>query len=752
MESFLLNPLMLWGMALFLVPLLIHLLSRRRYRRIRWAAMDFLLAAYKRTRRRLRLENLLLLLVRCLLPVLFALAAARPYLSPESPLAMLAESANDTILVCDVSYSMGRRTGVESCLDRARAQMRQLLSSLDFEGGDSATLMTLAERPARLSTRLDRADVHAQRIDALANPTYEGADLLKTLQYLRDEVVPQIPGAKNVFIFSDLQRCTFVPESSAEPSAAEGGGDIGPAAVMRSLKNQGIHFYLVDTSGASGAIDNLLVESVAVVERTPMANQAVTLVGTVKNVGTVSRRGASGTFFIDGERSRTVSLDLEPGGKATGEITHVFRHDGFHSVELRLEEDDLLADDTGYLALAVRGRIPVLLVDGDWRQDDEWSSETGRIGLMLDPLEDATSERGSPFTPHRIPYHRLNSGRESLTDYNLVVLANVPAIAEDVVEALASFVKNGGGLLVFLGDKVEVESYNARLWHADQSGLLPWRLIAPKGAAGESFYTLKVDDFSHPVLAPFTETSITRYLTAPPTFRFFVLEESPSEGVEVLARWNDDPNLGSPAIVECRRDEGRVMLVTTSADADWTLLPESKGFLPLVHELAYYLTVKSLAAYNVRVATPLRRSLSSIPREASITLPSGERRRIEKLPQKRVEGLYPLDLSDVPTDQPGIYRLDGVLLGSPSGVEEQPMSELFAVNVDPREGDVTPARPGELAAVYEGLIEATVSDVSELVRPKEEARRGEIFKALLAALLAFTVVETLLAHLFGRRQ
>ena len=67
------NPLMLWGLAGASLPILIHLLNRRKFREERWAAMRFLLAAIRKNQRRVRIEQWLLLAIRTLIILLAAL-------------------------------------------------------------------------------------------------------------------------------------------------------------------------------------------------------------------------------------------------------------------------------------------------------------------------------------------------------------------------------------------------------------------------------------------------------------------------------------------------------------------------------------------------------------------------------------------------------------------------------------------------------------------------------------------------------
>ena len=129
---------MLFGTLLFAVPLIIHLLNRQRYKRRRWAAMEYLLIAFKKQRRRLRVENLLLLLLRCLIPLILALAIARPVLREGGPLAGLGTSAHYFVIL-DASYSMGYQpegglSPFSSSISRKTARPRSSTSWVQISG------------------------------------------------------------------------------------------------------------------------------------------------------------------------------------------------------------------------------------------------------------------------------------------------------------------------------------------------------------------------------------------------------------------------------------------------------------------------------------------------------------------------------------------------------------------------------------------------------------------------------------------
>jgi len=139
------NPSLLWLGALVGVPILIYLINRQRYRRRQWAAMEFLLKALKKSRRRLQIQNLLLLLIRCLIVLLLVLAASRPVMR-SNPLAFSSEGSKNWIFAIDTSYSMEWVEGASSLLDRAKQTISDVVESY-VEDDDYVAVMSLDHQP-----------------------------------------------------------------------------------------------------------------------------------------------------------------------------------------------------------------------------------------------------------------------------------------------------------------------------------------------------------------------------------------------------------------------------------------------------------------------------------------------------------------------------------------------------------------------------------------------------------------------------
>src|SRR3954454_19368199 len=99
------NPALLWGAAAASLPIIIHLLNRRKFREMQWAAMRFLIAAMRKNSRRIRIEQWILLGIRTLLILLVVSAMAKPFLESLGALPILAGQRTHNVLVLDGSLS-----------------------------------------------------------------------------------------------------------------------------------------------------------------------------------------------------------------------------------------------------------------------------------------------------------------------------------------------------------------------------------------------------------------------------------------------------------------------------------------------------------------------------------------------------------------------------------------------------------------------------------------------------------------------
>jgi Aerotolerance regulator N-terminal/von Willebrand factor type A domain len=442
------SPALLAGALLFTVPLIIHLLNRRRYTPMRWAAQEFLLEAYRKTRRRLTLESLLLLLVRCALVIFLAFALARPFTPSSNPIALFSNAPRNVVLVIDTSYSMTRTVGGESALDRAKAQARVVLEQLSAERGDRVTLATLAAKPQVLLQSSPRLDLAPEQISRL-KPEWRRADLLRSIELIDELVLAGSTEHHDVYFFTDLQSATFDPgrdESTADGPATD--LPASPAAAFRRAATRDAAFSLIDVGAREGS-KNLTVEDLVSSPRNVVKDAVVSFTAAVRNHGSAAQQGVRGSFILNGKReqARTVTFDVPARGVANVEFAASIKDAGHSTVEFELAEDELPGDDRRFLAFPVRESVEVLLVDGGFDRGEDLRATT-ILEAVLNPAGDDEIAL-TPFRSRVIDDRRFNLGAETIGDYDLIVLADVPFLDEKVSAELADAVRAGAGLLIF---------------------------------------------------------------------------------------------------------------------------------------------------------------------------------------------------------------------------------------------------------------------------------------------------------------
>jgi Aerotolerance regulator N-terminal len=763
------NSALLAGLALASVPLIIHLLNRQRHRPMRWAAMRFVLAAYRKTRRRVQLENLILLLLRMAAVALLALAIARPFTGSRSPLAGLTESRRDVVLVIDGSASTGYRESVETGFEREVARAREVVRGLEGARGDRARLILAGAYPRLLSwTTPDQA---LSMLDTLLSPTDEPLDLAaalgEVLKFAHEDAAGAGASTLEVHLLTDLQRRAFEPRGESEPapqkpksepadatpsataSATPNTGPNAPDAkhsegligVLDQLAKLGLRVIVEDLGPAQSQAPNLGVGSIKPL--TPILGLGIPadIAVSVQNHGPSAKTGVRVVLEVDGERRPNQLVDVPARGEAQVVFPVAFKSSGDHIVQARLEGDRLAVDDVRAEAVRVPPPIRVLLVNGAPAAGID-EDETGYLKAVLQPPTDdgrSSAQGNAPFEATEIEPERLGSPDLSLADYDVIWLANVESLSKSAADRLERRVAEGGALIVSLGDKVVPESYNSRLFRADGSGLLPAEIqrFVEVRSRREDYYRVKSFDAESPVLSFFADERWKPLFTEVPIYAFFAVR--PLSNAHVLATLDDE---GAHALlVERAYDRGKVLLWTTTIDPLWTRLPESpRTFVPLVHELLRHAAYAETTPRNVSPGEPLAAEVSAFPRNPQLVRPDGSRRPIEGEPER--VGLGNWKLPPVPgkeTEHVGAYK-----------IEMDGLSPLhFAVQLDPLEGDLDRISPAEVDALHPAFATLRTGDGDHRGEDRVTPQRGELWRWVALGCLIALVLESLWAAWLG---
>lgn len=613
--SFFALPFALAGLAVALGPVLIHLLNRRRFRVVEWAAMDFLRQALQRNRKLLRLRDLLLLILRTLILLLFGLSMARPYFSsgsasfdPDQPL--------HAVVVFDNSLSLGYQSLEGSLLDRSRERVATFLERLP--AGSRISLIPLCGPVPGLPVDAFRSTADAiEALEAIPRTDRSGR-ISRALDLAREacQREPDLP-AKRVILVGDQQRRGW--DAGDLDAALEGlpGVQVVQVKPARARNSWISRFELVDS------LADTLHPAVFLVE--------------VRHRGPEPRRGLEVSLLLDGVQVASQVVDLEPGQARQVEFEYVLdRPVGEGGVEhvlatVSLPADDLPADDARHLAVPVVSGLPVVFIDS--RGEDEspgrgQHGETYHLRRLLVPVVDREEgARGPVRIRHR---HPGSLTREDLEDARLVVVAGV-ADPAGIADWLGEYVEQGGPLVIAAGGAFDPSAWNATA-HRGGLGILPLPL-------GETFigavpgetprdpepFQLDPDSLTHScfrlatsgreelvdlVRAPFffkavevledarTLEEIEKTLhgrrealatgeiaTAPETARWLrwtPVNELSADEIEVArllprvrARFDD----GRPFLVERRLGEGRSHFIATGVHSRWNTLTRTHAVL-----------------------------------------------------------------------------------------------------------------------------------------------------------------------------
>lgn len=768
------NPALVAGLALASVPLLIHLLNRQRHRPLPWAAMRFVLAAYRRTRRRAHLENLLLLLLRTAAVALLALCVARPFLGSRSPLSALTERRRDLVLALDASASTGYRQDVETVFDRIVARARELLLELDSARGDRVRLVLAADHPRLLAWRTPEDALSV--LAALSEPTHEGLDLVALFGEIAGYAEEDAAGAGSseleVTYLGDLQRADFLPEAASGSDPALTARAPLLAEQLDRLQALGVRVLVEDLGPAQATPPNLTVAAVEARDlQGPLIPSEVRAVVQNQGAAPVTVRVV---IEVDGERRPSQLVDV--GARSEVEVLFpvVFRSGGAHTLVVRTETDRLPVDDMRAAVVAIPPPARVLLVDGEPELEIE-DDEVGYLAAVLQPPSgDDLLESGAvaPFEPRVVERSDLSSGAVDLSEFDVIVVANVASFSAETAERLEQRVAAGGALILTVGGQVDAANWNARLYRADGSGLLPAELGRVVAVADRrtNYYRVREFDAAHPALRFFADERWQPLLTEVPIYQFLSARPLgadsgpnapgaagvPSGAVaadaaggapagsaspaRVLARLGDDES--SPLLIERDYDRGKVFLWLTTIDRAWTRLPESpRTLVPLVHELVRYAAAPAERPRNVPVGAQFVAEVQSFPRGLTLTVPDGTRTGLVGEPEPVGPGTWRLPpVAD--TKRAGLYAIEI------EGGERLP----FAVQLDPREGDLERLALDELPGIHPALVPGGRGADADGPGDELGAEKGELWRLLAALALAALVAESAWAAWLGFRR
>ena len=704
-----LNAILLAGAAAFLIPLIIHLLNRRRVQTVRWGAMHLLHEVLRQKKRRLQIEQWLLLLTRIAIPIVLALCLARPVMSALRQIPGFGKTSAAILL--DDSFSMRGPSAAGSAAVQSRQDIQRILDNLPR--GSDAQVILAGGTPRKLmdqsTSALDLipkqlADVPSQSGPLNANELFQTAGA--TLQKAPN-------AAREIIVISDFQESDW-------KAIADGASLPALETLNKQEPKPQVTFYRVPTELS----ENLSIASAELSALVAAETQPVGLRVRVQNHGKRPWQDVAVHLEADGARLRTARVSVPPDGEASLSFTHAFEKVGDHTLAVRIEGDSFPEDNAFFSVIQVRNQLNTLLVDGD-PSNEPLAGSVDFLEIALTPHKSASASLKDLVHTSKAELKKLRD--DDFRGKEVVVLANVERFNR--LNDLERFVKDGGGLLVFAGPKCDIDWYNREFFKGGQ-GLFP---CAVKGYGRientENPARVLLQRFSHPSTAYFNDPRSGRLQDAE-FHHWFQLAPTDDKTQTLLSL-----DRGVPLIVEKKIGRGRVIGVSTTANAEWSNLPLQPFFVPLAQRLVTYLATQSTTPAWQFVGAPLQINLKKEQADVEYTLTDAIG-KVDEYKSRR-EGDAAL-LESKPIATPGVYEL------RQKNAEAAP-PRLFAFNVNPAESQLRTLSSDQVRKMAERFGAGFAESFDGYEKLDRTRRHGaEFWQPFLLALLALLFFEVLL--------
>ncbi len=408
------NPFYLFGLLAIAIPVIIHLFNFRRFRKVYFTNVRFLQELKQQTQKQSQLRHLLMLAMRILAFVALVMAFAQPYI-PFSENKSKIASRNAVSIFVDNSFSMEATGTNGTLLDESKLKAREIVSA--YKSTDLFQLLTcdFEGRHQRLVTRdefltmLDEVKISSS-VHSFSEIIRRQYDLLKNEASVR----------RNSYIISDFQKSSYNS--------------------IDFLQDSSINTYLVPLKSA--AIANLYIDSCWFDQPTQQPGKTALLSARVWNKSENDLEKIPLKLLINNQQKSVASIDIKAGMSTIVKLPFTVHKAGSQHGLLQVTDYPVTYDDKFYFSFDVLESINVLAING--------SSENRYLAALY-------AQDSSVILTNK---YDKSLDYSQLSQYDLIILNEIPAISTGLAEEVKRYVSNGGTILVFPAPNADLTTYN----------------------------------------------------------------------------------------------------------------------------------------------------------------------------------------------------------------------------------------------------------------------------------------------------
>ncbi len=687
------NPFLLLFAAAASIPLLLHLFNKQRVKIIEFSTVKYLLALQKTRMRKLKIRQILLLILRTLALLMIAFAFARPTIKGGYLPALGGKTTTTAVILMDVSGSMQTETNAGTYFERAKKKAESILD--DFTEKERTSLITFSNRlvydSGDPSVEFDRLHDALHEIEpgyAVADPTVAFTRAYELLSQTTD---PNL----EVYVISDFQ------------------GDAWRNFEFNLFASENLKVSVFLANVALDEPDNVSLKKIEFPNQIITSGRPFQLQADIQNFKPQLSADLLVALTVGDSRVAQTDLSVPPDAEGSVKFNYTPKQSGFLSGEIAIDDDDLLPDNRAYFGMRVPSGNKIALIS-----DDDQEAYYIRNALAPDQDQEDSMRKIDVIGA-------LQAANTNLFDYDAVIFDVAGQVPQPLVSALRNYLNTGGAALFMMRPNLDFAEFSKDI--ADPIFKVKAVEAPPVPHPGEGKYLLNHFELDHPLFSPYREVPEDKRPQAEFLGHYKIIE---SPAATVLARYSDN----TPAVLEGSVGRGKALLFTFSPNEDYTDIVFRPLLVILLNRAVEYLVSEPLSQREQIVAgSEISRELGpQTARSFVMVTPRGD--TVQVSPNARA-GAVVFNLGVV--EEPGIYQIYG----------DKRLVDLFAVNFPNEESTELYTAPETVGGKIGGARIVVLGYDADTAKLIESARFGtELWKLFLLLGFIFLLIEMGVAY------
>lgn len=528
-------PSFLIALLALLIPIIIHLFSFRRFKKVYFTNVKFLKEVKEEKASRSKLKHWLVLLSRLLALAFLVFAFAQPFIPREESQVVKGDKA--VSIYVDNSRSMEAISTDASLIEKAKRKARDIVNAYGVSDRFQIVTNDLEGKHQRL---LNKEEVLSYIDEIQPSPNVQ--TLSQVVDRQKQVLNKSESAQKNVFLISDFQKNIVDFESDTL-----------------------LRYYFIPLQAV--AQQNVFIDTAWFESPVRMLNTNNQLVFRLNNTGSANVEKSKLTLKINGQTKAIKDFSLEAKSTRIDTINFSVSEAGWHQAELFIEDYPINYDDSFYLTFEIEERVDVLSINQS----------------KGNPFLNALFDESQYFVLKNQSVNQLNYSE--FDKYRLIVLNNVKDISSGLGLELKQYLENGGNVVVFPSSTASIESYNQflRSVKANTYG------SRKDGEKQIDYINTKQEIFQD------VFERLPRNLDLPTVQQSYDMTRFSGAGEENILRFRD----GNSFLGKYNVKQGKLYLAATALDAKVTNLPSHAIFVPMIYKIALVGGDIKPLAYNI---------------------------------------------------------------------------------------------------------------------------------------------------------